>query len=210
MKFPILLTSVLLLLGCARNPSDSDVALFEANGIPFEIVSLLLPDARSIVQLSTVDSDYNEIDAQGVCIRVDPSSGRDFTVRFRELLRDSLFQAYLREVHYGHAPDEIAVVKTKSDIDYLKIIRTDGINYDLTAEQVLAKYVEWNQIYDLALIGAGRDWLEATIQAEFVDWPRLAADVYAFCPDVVDQGTNTVEALEAEMRRERTLFLWWD
>jgi hypothetical protein len=38
----------------------------------------------------------------------------------------------------------------------------------------------------------------------------FAREVYAFCPDVVDQGTGAVEALAAEMSRTNTLYLWWD
>ena len=38
----------------------------------------------------------------------------------------------------------------------------------------------------------------------------FAREVYAFCPDVVDQGTETVEALAAEMKQENTVYLWWD
>ena len=42
------------------------------------------------------------------------------------------------------------------------------------------------------------------------DWMALAREVYEFCPDIVDQGTETVERLAYEMRVTNELFLWWD
>lgn len=62
----------------------------------------------------------------------------------------------------------------------------------------------------MEIVGAGGDWIEA----EFVNQPKhmqvFAEEVYEFCPDVVDQGTDTVEALAEEMQETNLLFLWWD
>jgi hypothetical protein len=38
----------------------------------------------------------------------------------------------------------------------------------------------------------------------------MVNEVYEFCPDVVDQGTDTVEGLESEIKKSGTIFLWWD
>jgi hypothetical protein len=39
---------------------------------------------------------------------------------------------------------------------------------------------------------------------------EFAKEVYQFCPDVVDQGTETVEALASERKRTNRVYLWWD
>jgi hypothetical protein len=38
----------------------------------------------------------------------------------------------------------------------------------------------------------------------------LARRFNAFCPDIVTQGTGTVEALARELRRSSQLYCWWD
>jgi len=38
----------------------------------------------------------------------------------------------------------------------------------------------------------------------------FAEEVYQFCPDVVDQGAGSIDALAEEMKRTNALFLWWD
>jgi hypothetical protein len=42
------------------------------------------------------------------------------------------------------------------------------------------------------------------------DVEAMAKRMYAFCPDIVDQGTNTVEALARELKETNALFFWWD
>jgi Domain of unknown function (DUF4253) len=43
-----------------------------------------------------------------------------------------------------------------------------------------------------------------------INHKKLAAEVYELCPDVVDQGTMTVEVLEEENKASGRIFLWWD
>lgn len=38
----------------------------------------------------------------------------------------------------------------------------------------------------------------------------LAREHYVYCPDIVVQGTQTLEALAAERLRATTWFFWWD
>ncbi len=62
----------------------------------------------------------------------------------------------------------------------------------------------------LTVIGAGLDWTEARITRPPADMLPFARAVYQFSPDVVDQGTGSVEELAKEMRRSGTVYLWWD
>jgi hypothetical protein len=36
----------------------------------------------------------------------------------------------------------------------------------------------------------------------------LAKEAYKVCPDIVEQGANTVEALATEMKRTGRLYFW--
>lgn len=42
------------------------------------------------------------------------------------------------------------------------------------------------------------------------DLYAFAASLYEFCPDIVEQGCGSVEALAEEIAREQTVHLWWD
>ena len=75
---------------------------------------------------------------------------------------------------------------------------------------MLAKYTEWSKKFGLKLVGAGQDWIEAEFAHPPTDWKAFAYEVYAFCPDVVDQGSGSVSALAKEMKAKNYVYLWWD
>jgi len=38
----------------------------------------------------------------------------------------------------------------------------------------------------------------------------VALEQYAFCPDIVEQGTETLEGLAGEILNQPHWFFWWD
>ncbi len=84
------------------------------------------------------------------------------------------------------------------------------MNYNITSDDVLKKYQQWHSIYGLSLFGAGQDWIEAKVTLNKVNWKQFAKEVFKFCPDVVWQGTGSIEELELEMKNTKTLYCWWD
>jgi hypothetical protein len=104
---------------------------------------------------------------------------------------------------------KLTIVRT-DDLGYLAIVRTAGVNQDVSHDQVVARYKAWDAKYGLVLVGAGQDWLEATFRTPPNDWLAFAKEVAAFCPDVVEQGTGSVEALAKEMSESDSVYLWWD
>ena len=92
----------------------------------------------------------------------------------------------------------------------LKQIATDGINWDITNDSLISIIKTFDKKYSLELIGASGDWCEFIIHKEPKSWTRFAKEVYKVCPDVVDQGAGTVQALADEMQRTKRLYFWWD
>ena len=38
----------------------------------------------------------------------------------------------------------------------------------------------------------------------------FAQEMYEFCPDIVEQGTGSIEELIEEIKETKKLALWWD
>ncbi len=104
----------------------------------------------------------------------------------------------------------MTVIKSLNDFDIIKLMQTDGINYDIDNKTLMEKLIGWNSKYPFYIVGAGLDWMDA----RFYKTPKITEDfaneLYDFCPDIVDQGTFSVEELIKEMERLNTLYLWWD
>ncbi len=105
------------------------------------------------------------------------------------------------------------VALTGATADPYKLIEfaeTNGVNYDIEPADIIDKYKKWNSEFGITPIAIGFDFCECQIKNKNIDYKKLAEEVYEFCPDVVEQGTETVEALEEEIRRTGRIYLWWD
>ena len=65
---------------------------------------------------------------------------------------------------------------------------TNGANYDLDANQIIARLQTWDAKYGVTLSDVTHDAVTVTFNAIPVDdVASLAAEIYEFCPDTIDQ-----------------------
>lgn len=136
----------------------------------------------------------------------------DVVFSLKDKFRAKGYSIFLLENNYNidNKPDHIAVLKTTDQFTVLKQVATDGINWDITNDSLITIIRKLDKKYSLELIAASGDWCEFIIHHEPDNWLAFAKEIYAICPDVVDQGTDTVEALAEEMKKTKRLYLWWD
>ena len=166
-------------------------------------------DAKIATQIKAEGTTVERFGIDGLVIEATSGTGDATLDQVRLQLHGTPFRAYLNDRHYGYGPDKIAIVRT-DDVGYLAIVRTDGVNRDVTHAQVIERYKAWTAKYGLVLVGAGQDWLEAKFRTPPRDWNAFAEEVAKFCPDVVEQGTGSVEGLAREMAESNSVYLWWD
>ena len=81
------------------------------------------------------------------------------------------------------------------------------------AEYHVAALRAWNERYGAELIGLSFDTMNVRsarqpgTQAEAM---ALAREQYRYCPDIVDQGTNTLTALAIGLIESNWWYFWWD
>lgn len=71
----------------------------------------------------------------------------------------------------------------------------------------------WRDSYGAELVGLGRDSIELKVgrkPATRDEAIELARVQYAYCNDIVDQGTGTYSVLAAELMAHDWWFFWWD
>lgn len=208
----LLLLATLCSAACAARDvplTAQEAAVVAAVGVDKALASRLKGQGESIERLKGLSADFEETQADGIVVLTEPSDGSDVLTNIRKQLTGTPYRAYLHDNAFGHGPDKIAVIKG-DDYAYLGIVRTGGINHDLDHEAVMQRYRLWDQKYGLRLVGAGGDWIEAEFVRPPEDWQAFAQEVYAFCPDIVDQGVGDVDALAGELQKAGRLYLWWD
>ena len=92
-------------------------------------------------------------------------------------------------------------------------LRFGGFNECPTPAQQAVALRAWQDRFGARLVFVG----EATLELLVARPPRdlesvrtLAWEHYLFCPDIVDQGTNSVAGLAHELAGSPTWFFWWD
>jgi len=74
---------------------------------------------------------------------------------------------------------------------------------------LISKLRKYHRQCGIRIWQAETDTIQFTLDRAPRDPAVFAEDLYEFCPDIVDQGCETVEALE-EIVQHLRIFLWWD
>lgn len=108
--------------------------------------------------------------------------------------------------------NKVCISQVSDQFDIIKIQQTNGDNYDISNEMVVSKLKEWHLRYPFTIIGADFDWVEATFQVipDGKNLRSFATEMYKFCPDIVEQGSGSINGLMEELKESKKLFLWWD
>ncbi len=104
----------------------------------------------------------------------------------------------------------IAIIRCDDEFTPLVYMQTNGINYGIDSHTLIAHLDRLNEMLDLKLVGADFDWCEFEIRKEPNDWHQIAQNLYEICPDIVEQGTQDLSRLEAELKTTKRLYLWFD
>jgi hypothetical protein len=149
---------------------------------------------------------------QGLVVKETNSKSYALVFSLKDKFKERGYSIFLLENNYNidKRLDNIGILKTTDKYTVLQQIRTDGINWDITNDSLISIVKTFDKKYSLELIGASGDWCEFVIHKEPKNWIQFAKEVYKVCPDVVDQGAGTVEALADEMKKTKRLYFWWD
>lgn len=71
--------------------------------------------------------------------------------------------------------------------------QTNGDNYDITTEDIVAKLQQWDSQYGIAISDVAFDNLIVSFKQLPEDLAPLAQEIYEFCPDVIDQGFGCMD-----------------
>jgi Domain of unknown function (DUF4253) len=159
-----------------------------------------------------VESELDPIYLKGLVCSEHNSKSYNLIFSLKDNLHKKGYTIFLLENNFNinGKLDNIGILKTTNQYSVLKQIGTDGINYDITNDSLIKIIKQFDKKYSLELVGASGDWCEFVINKEPQDWKEFANEVYKVCPDVVEQGTETEEALANEMKKSKRLYFWWD
>jgi hypothetical protein len=211
--FVFLIASALLLAGGAATVTLSPQAEELAKSVKFDRQVLIMAkeeSGASIYRLIGYDEKNYQIIADGIAVTV-PESRTDMVLdSLRRKLTPLKYMAFVVEMNAGIKTDRIGILKGTDQYDILRVMHTDGDDYDISNEDVIERLKDWEKSSPFDIIGADNDWVEIEFKTLPQDLKAFAEEVYDFCPDAVDQGPGSVSGLITEIELTKRLFLWWD
>jgi hypothetical protein len=107
----------------------------------------------------------------------------------------------------------IGLFRVAAPWEVFALLGWGGWNGNPGAEEHCAVHSYWADMYGAEVVSVTDDVVECRVARPPLDRPaaaELAAEQYAYCPDIVDQGCGTVTALTATLQGSRYWYFWWD
>jgi hypothetical protein len=159
---------------------------------------------RLAVELREQASEFGETYDDGYRVgewpsHVDPNPGP-------ELVRDVQSGGPLPEVF-------IIVLPTNDAAEAIAMLRYGGWNECPPPEVHVAAFRSWRDRFGFEPVCVGHDIIEGRVTRRPADQAAaltLARELFAYCPDIVDQGTDDLATLAAILMVSDWWFFWWD
>lgn len=180
----------------------------------FDQAAALLGDlsASSVRPYSTRDFGRERfLDARSVIV----PSGRAAAVveRFRTALPEGLISFIGTSRWLGdekHSGVEVVLARGNTQFDIIRAAASDAANYDMETEDLIRTLERFHSTLGIDIFQAETDTIAFRLLSMPADLAGFAHEIYEFCPDAVDQGVGTEEALARAIKKERLVSLWWD
>jgi hypothetical protein len=210
----VLFTSAILLMASAsplNGLSPSELNLAAQIGFETDVLLLIKEEARSpLHRLSGYDENEYQIMANGIVISVPWSRSDQVLWALREKLKPRNYMVFQTEINNTLKADKIGIIKGTDQYEILRIMHTNGDGDDVSHEDVIAKFKQWEKRIRFEIVGAENDWVEIEFRTMPQDLKAFADDVYEFSPDTVDEGTGSLTELVKDISATKRLVLWWN
>jgi len=217
LKFMVVATLALLLTGAGAGRNQSIVLSPHAEevarqiGFDRRVLTITKEETHEhIARLTGYDENDYQVMVNGISVDVPEERSGQVLSRLRARLKPLNYMAFVVAMNASLGRDTIGVIKGTDQFEIVRIMQTNGEEYDILNEDVVARLKDWEKTFSFDIIGADNDWVEIEFKTLPKDLFLFAEEVYDFCPDAVDQGPGSVSGLVKDMQATRRLFLWWD
>ncbi|NKE06542.1 DUF4253 domain-containing protein [Mesobacillus selenatarsenatis] len=144
----------------------------------------------------------------GVCVKCKQDETELLALKLREELKAINYLAFICDSNR----EKVAMIPGSDQFEILKIQQTNGDNYEISNRSVISKLKEYYRSYPFTIIDADYDWVEVEFEVlpNGKELKAFAREIAEFCPDLVEQGTGSINDLMEEIKGTRKLSLWWD
>jgi hypothetical protein len=165
---------------------------------------------KNKIELRPEVDEYAEIQTtrdEGLCSKVEYRKAFDYVMKNKDKFSR---KRYLLFFFKGNSDDVyLSMIKGTNETDIVTWRQTSALNFSLVTENIVEKLLDWQKLCDYHILGAGDDYIEMRFLELPKDIDAFVADLYQFCPDIVENA-NEIGYFKEELIKTRMLSLWWD
>ena len=105
---------------------------------------------------------------------------------------------------------EVVIGPGRSQFDIIKHAKTDGVNCDISTEDIILKLKSFDKEVGINILQASTDYVEFEFVKQPEDLLAFTRKVCSFCPDLINQGTGRAEDVMTWIKNNKKVYLWWD
>ncbi|HET7296978.1 MAG TPA: DUF4253 domain-containing protein [Gemmatimonadales bacterium] len=159
-----------------------------------------------------MDSLGDSLATEGFAVSVSAARAEGLIAAAQASFLEKGFYLFRAEQHFGiqNQPDRVALFPRRDPYEIVRLMGTNGANYGIGPDSIVGWLTALERDQPFVLTGIAFDWVEGRFTTAVRDPAALARRFHAFCPDIVEQGTGTVDALAHELEQSQRLYCWWD
>jgi hypothetical protein len=102
-------------------------------------------------------------------------------------------------------------VKTTDRYDILRIMETNGANYEVFTEEIIAFLKRWETRIPFLITECEHDALVINLDVNNPDLPEMVNEAVVLCPDLASSDTeDDYNELISYIRESGGIQFWWD
>jgi hypothetical protein len=166
-------------------------------------------------QLLGFNRDGNKVEVDGFFVACTFPEANDLVFRLRGKLLSEGYLIFstqmdvLQKVGQPRTLPGIAVIRNLDPCAPVIIMRTNGLNYGISNEEVIRQLKEWEMRCPFEIAGAYFGWVDLKLKDLPEDVDAFAKEAYSFCPTIADYGFRTTESLIQAIKQSKRVFCRW-
>lgn len=161
--------------------TPEEKAICEQNGASADDALFLKTLTKRQIEWLEFDEDAALEKGSGICSLTTEENAKQIVLQNRDRFISQ--GKYLFICEMAHNGNKVGIVSNTSDpYRVMRFAGTNGINYDIETETIIAKLKEWDSRFGIRVTTIGMDLCEVQIVNKDLDYAELAQEVYEFCP----------------------------
>ena len=133
--------------------------------------------------------------------------------KFHKMIEAEGNYIYLTHISFDSTKSvcyDLAIIKAEDQFEAVKIVGTNGLNYDISNEKVIEKLKIWHKEAKLIITVIDYNRVEAYMKRKPKNLENFTSEIIEFCPAIIGTGYSNQSEMISAYKEKEYFWIWWD